>query len=93
MEKHVKTIKLITAITFIVMFICIIVLTLQFIKIGNLKERNENLIEYKQELTNEINNYNSVNSYYDSNYSEYLENYAREVLGWGSKGETWYTKA
>ena len=92
MEKKVKTIKIVTAITFVVMFICIIVLALQFVKIANLKEKNQSLNSYKQELINEISNYNSANSYYDNNQSEYLENYAREVLGWGKADETWYVK-
>ena len=92
MEKKVKSIKITTAITFVIMFICIIVLTIQFVKIANLKEKNKNLVEYKQELVNDINNYNSTNSYYNNNRSEYLEDYAREVLGWGKADEIWFTK-
>jgi len=91
MEKKLKVIKTITIITCIIMFISIIVLTLQFIKIGNLRQKNNKLESYKTELVEQINNYDTTNSYYNNNRTEYLENYAREVLGWGQNNDTWYT--
>ena len=79
------------------MFVSIITLTLQFIKIANLKEKNEKLESYRTQLTEQINDYNTTNAYYDNNRTEYLENYAREVLGWGledaSDDNKWYTIA
>ena len=92
MEKRVKTIKIITIISVIIMFICIIVLTCQLIKIGNLKEKNKSLNLYKEQLLEDIYNYNTTNAYYGNNRQEFLEEYAREVLGWGESGEIWYTK-
>ena len=91
MEKKLKLIKTTTIIASIIMFICIIVLAFQFIKIGNLRHKTEELTSYKTELVEQINNYNSTNQYYNNNRTEYLENYAREVLGWGQAGDTWYT--
>ena len=91
MEKNLKTVKIITIFTCIIMFACIIVLTFQFIKIANLKEKNEKLENYRNELVEQINNYNTTNAYYDNNRTEFLENYAREVLGWGLEDDTWYT--
>lgn len=91
MEKNIKAIKITTIITCIILFACVIILTFQFIKIANLKEKNRNLEAYRTELVEEINTYDSANDYYNNNRSEYLENYAREVLGWGLEGETWYT--
>ena len=73
------------------MFILLIILAFQLIKIANLKAKSNNLNNYKTELVTEINNYNSTNTYYNNNREEYLENYAREVLGWGEQDETWYT--
>ena len=93
MEKKIKAIKISTIITCIVMFISIIVLVFQFVKIANLREKNENLESYKQELVQQINDYDSANSYYSNNRTEYLENYAREVLGWGQSDDTWYTSS
>ena len=91
MEKKLKAIKLITIISSIIMFACIIILTFQFIKIGNLRQKSNNLESYKTELVEQINNYDTTNNYYNNNRTEYLENYAREVLGWGLDGDTWYT--
>ena len=71
------------------MFISIIILAVQFIKIANLREKAQNLEEYKTQLVEEIYTYDAANAYY--NGTEYLENYAREVLSWGKEGDTWYT--
>ena len=92
MDKKVKSIKIITIISVVIMFACIIILTCQLIKIGTLKEKNKDLSTYKEALFDEIYNYNSTNSYYGNNRQEFLENYARESLNWGENGETWYTK-
>ena len=91
MDKKVKAIKITTILTCIVIFICSIVLACQFVKIANLKEKTSNLESYKQQLEEQIINYDSANAYYNNNRTEYLENYAREVLGWGLEGDTWYT--
>ena len=91
MEKKIKAIKFTTIITCIVLFVCVIVLTFQFVKMANLREKLENLENYKSELVNQINTYDATNTYYNNNRTEYLENYAREVLGWGLSNDTWYT--
>lgn len=91
MDKKIKAVKITTIITCIAIFTCVVILTFQFIKIANLKEKTNNLNSYKTELVNEINTYNSANNYYNNNRTEYLESYAREVLGWGLDNETWYT--
>ncbi len=75
----------------IVMFVCIIILSCQFIQISNYKRETNNLEAEKQALIQEIYNYNTSNSYYDNNRSEFLEEYARESLTWGSAEEVWYT--
>lgn len=92
MNKQVKTIKLITIISIIVMFTCIIILSCQLVKIGNLKEKNRQLTTQKEQLLEDIYNYNSTNSYYGNNRQEFLENYARENLTYGENGEIWYVK-
>ena len=92
MEKQVKIIKIITIISIILMFACIIILTCQLININNLKEKRNDLEIKKEQLVEEIYNYNTTSAYYGNNRQEYLENYAREMLGWGEKDETWYVK-
>ncbi|MBE5736084.1 MAG: hypothetical protein E7356_01820 [Clostridiales bacterium] len=93
MEKKAKAIKITTVLTCIVIFVCTVVLVFQFIKIGNLRDKTESLQAHKTELIEQINNYDQANAYYNNNRQEYLENYAREVLGWGLDGDTWYTIA
>ncbi len=92
MEKREKIIKISTIISIIIVFVCIIVLTCQLIKIGNLKEKNKELSARKDQLIEEIYNYNSTNAYYGNNRQEFLENYARENLTYGKNGEVWYVK-
>lgn len=92
MDKKVRNLKIITIFTMIIMFICIIILTFQFVKINNLKSQTSTLQSQKEQLIEDINNYSSANNYYGNNRSEYLENYARENLGWGEKDENWYVK-
>ena len=91
MEKKIKSIKIITIITCIIVFISTIILAFQFVKIANLREKTAGLETHKTELIEQINDYNAANAYYNNNRTEYLENYAREVLGWGIAGDTWYT--
>lgn len=92
MGKREKIIKISTIISIIIVFVCIIVLTCQLIKIGNLKEKNKELSARKDQLIEEIYNYNSTNAYYGNNRQEFLENYARENLTYGKNGEVWYVK-
>ncbi len=74
------------------MFISIIILTCQFIKIANFRDETRALEQQKETLINDIYNYNTSNSYYDNNRNEFLEDYARETLTWGASDEVWYTK-
>lgn len=92
MKNKVKFVKLATIITTVVMFVCIIILACQFVKIANYRNQENRLETEKQRLVNEIYNYNTANDYYNNNRSEFLEEYAREDLLWGQNGEYWYTK-
>ena len=93
MEKHIKAIKITTIISIVIMFVCIIVLVCQLFSINNLKEKTNQLQAHKEQLIENIYNYNTTNAYFGNNRQEYLENYARETLGWGDSDEIWYTKA
>ena len=91
MEKKIKVVKAITVIACIIIFTCTIILAFQFTKIANLRTKEKTLATYKTEIIKQINTYDTANSYYSNNRTEYLENYAREVLGWGLGNDTWYT--
>lgn len=91
MEKKIKAVKFTTVIICVLLFVCAIVLAFQFVKIANLKQKSNNLETYRGELVEQINTYDATNAYYNNNRTEYLESYAREVLGWGLDSDTWYT--
>jgi len=91
MKDKVKAIRILTILTIVIMFVCIITLSLQLVKISNLKTKTNELNTRKEQLIEEIYNYNTTNSYYDNNREEYLESYAREMLSWSEVDETWYT--
>jgi sortase (surface protein transpeptidase) len=92
MKNSAKTVKIITSITIAIAFICIVILTCQFIKIANMKNTEKELQTQKEQLIEDIYNYNTTNSYYNNNRTEFLEDYAREHLVWGEPNETWYVK-
>jgi len=87
-----KTVKIITCVTLVIVFICAIILIFQFVKIANLKSTEKNLQTQKEQLIEDIYNYNTSNTYYNNNRSEFLEDYARENLVWGKEDEVWYVK-
>jgi len=90
MEKKIKVIKIITILTCIILFMCTLILSFQFVKIANLREKSKDLENRKTEIISQINEYDATNKFYN-NRTEYLENYAREVLGWDLNNDTWYT--
>lgn len=90
MDKKTKGIKLITIISTIVMFVCIIILAFQLVQISNLKTQQKNLQSKKDQLIEQIYNYNTSNSYYENNRSEYLEDLAKEK-NMGKADEVWYS--
>ena len=92
MEKKVKAVKLITIFSVVVICIATIILTCQIIKISNLKSKEKKLSTERDYLISEIYNYNTANTYYSNNREEFLEKYARDILGWGENGEVWYKK-
>jgi cell division protein FtsB len=65
------------------------VLIFQFAKIGNLQKKEEELNNHLNALEQQIVEYTNENNYIKSN--EYLEDYAREVLGWGKEGEMYFS--
>jgi cell division protein FtsB len=92
MNKKLRNLKIITVVTLIIMFICTIILVCQLIKIGNLKNTTSKLETQKDQLLEDIKNYNTANNYYSNNRTEFLEDYARDELGWSKKDEVWYVK-
>ena len=92
MDKKHRAVKLLTIFTVIIMSLLVIVFACQMVKISNLKTKEKNLLQEREFLVTEIYNFNNANNYYSNNREEYLENYARDMLGWGKNDEIWYTK-
>ncbi len=86
--KNEKVVKLISIICAIVMFALICVLIFQFTKISNLKNKENQLKGHLSSLEQQIVDYTNENNYLQS--KEYLEDYAREVLGWGKENEMYF---
>ncbi len=80
-----KVVKLISVLCAALMFILTCILVFQLVKISNLKTKERDLGATLANLEKEIDNYTNENNYIQSN--EYLEDYAREVLGWGKENE------
>ena len=86
--KNEKVVKLISIICAIVMFALICVLIFQFTRISNLKNKENQLKGHLSSLEQQIIDYTNENNYLQS--KEYLEDYAREVLGWGKENEMYF---
>lgn len=83
-----KTVKLISVICAVVSFVLVCVLLFQFVKISNLQQKEKELTQNLQSLEQQIMEYTNEKNYTSSN--EYLEDYAREVLGWGKENEMYF---
>lgn len=83
-----KTVKLISVICAVVSFVLVCVLLFQFVKISNLQQKEKELTHNLQSLEQQIMEYTNEKNYTSSN--EYLEDYAREVLGWGKENEMYF---
>lgn len=85
-QKQIRTAKFLSITVVTVMFLLAVVLVFQFVKIYHLKSEENQLNKYLQQLENDIIHYSSENAYLKSD--KYIEDYAREVLGYGLNGET-----
>lgn len=80
-----NAIRLISVICSVLLFALTIVLVVEFISIFNLKHKEQSLQTRLGDVEQTIVDVTNQNNYLSSN--EYLEDYAREVLGWGKNGE------
>lgn len=85
-EKQVKVAKLVTIAVVAILFLLVSTLIFQFVKINHLKNSQQDLQNQLTQLEQNIIYYSSENGYLES--SEFVEDYAREVLGYGLNGET-----
>lgn len=86
--RNSKTVKWISVICALLMFALVCVLIFQFVRISNLKQKEKQLSDTLSQLETNIVDYTNESNYLRS--SEYLEDYAREVLGWGKNNEMYF---
>ena len=86
--KKANAVKIISIVCAVLVFALIIVLIFEFVNIANLKNKEKALNLRLNQVEQSIIETTNQNNYLTS--SEYLEDYAREVLGWGKDGEIIY---
>ncbi|MCI5714868.1 MAG: septum formation initiator family protein [Firmicutes bacterium] len=86
--RNSKTVTWISVICAVLMFALVCVLIFQFVRISNLKQKEKQLSDTLSQLETNIVDYTNESNYLRS--SEYLEDYAREVLGWGKNNEMYF---
>lgn len=86
--KKANVVKIISIVCAVLVFALISVLIYEFVNIANLKSKEKALSLRLNQVEQSIIETTNQNNYLTS--SEYLEDYAREVLGWGKNGEVIY---
>lgn len=81
--------KVLTTIIICAISICAIILVCQFIKIGSLKSKKNQLSQANETLTQQIIDYDNQLQYVNDRET-YLQDYAREVKNWGKADRTYY---
>lgn len=87
-KSTLKLVVKLTTVFAVVLFVFLItLLTFQYIKLNNL-ENTENALQIELDNLIEVReNYEAEYDYIQNYYSSYVEDYVREVLGWGRDGE------
>ena len=95
MKNSKQTVKIVTTIVVCITAVLFVVLLFQFAKIVSLKTKQSHLNTTIEQTQKQIAEYDELLDYInfkDGEYSqEFLEDYAREVYGWGKPGRTYYT--
>lgn len=91
-----NTYKVWITVIIMIVVVCFFVLLFEFVKIANLKSKAndlqksyENLQQQYADLDSQLNYVGDPDNPY-SNYNNYLEDYAREVLNWGKDGHKYF---
>jgi len=88
-ETSKKKLTIITSICVTIGSILLLVLIVQFIKIGNLNKTKSNLETTYNQIQEQIYEFSSQNDILNQESS--LEDYAHSALNYGKDGEIWFT--
>lgn len=87
-ESRVKLlVKSVTVVAVIIVMAMLTGLTFQYISLNNLKTDEQQLESELATLVELRENYESEYDYMQNNQAEFVEDYVREVFGWGREGE------
>jgi len=84
-------VKIATVFAVLVLFTLILLLTFQYVKINQLEKRETELNTELLRLQQSYETYENEYTYIQTHYNEYVEDYVREVLGWGRSSEIKFT--
>ena len=80
-------VKLLTALAVIVFVVLLSLLTFQYVSLNNLERTEQVLATELNTLVETRENYEAEYEYIENHYNDYIEDYVREVLGWGRENE------
>ncbi|PKK95842.1 MAG: hypothetical protein CVV59_01565 [Tenericutes bacterium HGW-Tenericutes-4] len=80
-------VKLVTVFAVMLIVFLFVLLTFQYVKINELEHAQNRLSSELIELTEIRQTYETELDYIENNYNSYVEDYVREVLGWGRQNE------
>ena len=80
-------VKLLTALAVIVFAVLLVLLTFQYVSLNNLERTEQVLATELNTLVETRENYEAEYEYIENHYNDYIEDYVREVLGWGRENE------
>jgi len=80
-------VKIATVFAVLVLFTLVLLLTFQYVKINQLETRENELNLELLRLQQSYENYENEYTYIQTHYNDYVEDYVREVLGWGRSSE------
>ena len=87
-QKLKRNLIIFTVLSVVIIFAMVIGLIFQYAYFWSLKNKQDALNKTLEELKTQHSLYQSEYEYKSS--EEFVEDYAREVLGWGKEGSTYY---
>ena len=95
-QRKNNKIKILSTILICVLVLLLVILIVQFTNIITLKNKQKKLQTTYEQTQKQIEEYDQLIDYIDYSNGEYsqefLEDYAREVYGWGKSDRKYFTK-
>lgn len=86
-------VKLATIFAVTLVMAMLVMLVFQYVSLNNLKTDEQALNNQLNQLVESRQNYETELAYMENNQAEFIEDYVREVLGWGRENEIQFTSS